>query len=187
MSKSDYLRKEKNKALLAFTLILFFTLFLKTTNLFAQKETIVKTNILSLLFSVPTLSVERQISNHGSIFINAYSGSYAFYGTEYIRGMSLSYRMYGNKEISRLNGLYVDMGITFRGTYVNDEVNYDYDPGIRAGLGYQFGKKAWVFDFGAVVKVTNNRFEVTEPFGLPEVKNKLEQRAVLNCSVGFRF
>lgn len=172
-------------ALKILTLLLGLSL---SSTAFSQYRANIKTNVLSLLLTIPQASIEIGLSQSSSITLSGFKGSFSFITDDNkVRGANLLLRKYFSDEKS-LTGIYVEGGLIVNGEYLEYKNEWEDDFGVRAGLGWQFGRRI-VFDIGAGLGVTKGKYEVFDANGLPSgvYMDKTDTFFRLNTSIGYRF
>lgn len=132
-------------------------------NPFPQKGIVLKTNVLHLITTLPSLGAEFQIGNKKSLQFNIYAADFVFISRSVFAGSSVMFKKYFNKT-NHINGFYLGAGLeqefqlnnyVFNRTF---DSKYDYGIGPKLGLGYQkISSKKWVFDFGIGYTVLFNQ------------------------------
>jgi hypothetical protein len=168
-------------------LFFFFGLILICCGAFAQNKNIVKSNILSLLAFTPQVSYERSIGKSQSLVVSAYSGKLTFITENRWRGASILYRYYLDENNS-LSGFYPEVGATIHADYNYNDRKYDPMPGLRGLVGYQFGKRKWIFDLGIGMSFLREQFNTFDDMGnIIGSGSQIQPGFRLNGSIGYSF
>jgi Protein of unknown function (DUF3575) len=155
-------------------------------NLIAQKQTIVKTNLLNLPI-IPSIHIEQQISTHLSIQFNFHRGRLVFFNESNWLNTSLELKHYFNgKYDGQLKGLYLSLAPNFYNeinAYSDTLGNYRNlgSLGAMGKVGGQFQLKDSRFCVDVGVGLLYNFYKIDNDLNEP---NNVQMRA--NVSVGYR-
>lgn len=155
-------------------------------NLSAQKQTIVKTNLLNLPI-IPSIHIEQQISNHLSLQFNFHRGRLVFFNESNWLNTSLELKHYFNGNYNnQLKGIYLSLAPNLYNeinSYTDASGNYRNlaSLGAMGKLGGQFQLKDSRFYGDVGVGFVYNFYKIDNDYNEP---NNVQMRA--NISVGYR-
>jgi hypothetical protein len=145
-----------------------------------SQEINMKTNIVSALIRVPSISAEIQVFAKGSLTLVYYQGQYDFLGPVNIQGVSILYRQYvtSKKVQIGLKGFHIDLGLNVQkeseppNSYVNKTL------GGNTIFGYQniLIESRIIFDIGIGASWTMEEKSIYQSIVYPR----------LNISIGYK-
>jgi hypothetical protein len=118
--------------------------------------TILKTIVLNLIATYPTLHMEQQVSKNMSIMGNLYFGQFNLLGISYYSGLGITARYYQNTLRNQCNGWYGGGGFNI---HSEGSLAFKFAKlGLRLDGGHQivFKKKQLILDLGIGAYISNS-------------------------------